>query len=205
MQEKLTLSERKRADIVEAAIAEFLEKGFQATSMDALSARAGVSKRTVYNHFSNKEELYHEIVRQLFDYCHRVTAISYQPERSLDSQLREFAYHELELLSSERFRDLAKVMMSECIRSPNLTEKVVQQLNLQEKSLDSWVEAAITDGKLKKVEASYASGQFIALIKSSAFWPQLLMGQPFPDEQQCKVIVNDAVTMFLTHYAIDQT
>ena len=42
--------------------------------------------------------------------------------------------------------------------------EVVQQLNLQEKSLDSWVEAAITDGKLKKVEAGYASGQFFMMI-----------------------------------------
>lgn len=200
MKGELSLTERKRADIVKAAINEFLEKGFQATSMDALSARAGVSKRTVYNHFANKEELFQEIVRQLFNYCMEMTSISYQSHQSLESQLREFAENELQLLRSERFRDLAKVMMSESIRSPQLAAQVLEQLDQQAKNLDAWIADAISDDKLRRVEPSYAAGQFVALIKANAFWPQLLTGQPFPDTEQCQIIVDDAVNMFLAYY-----
>lgn len=51
-------SRLKHSQIVEAAAALFLENGYGPTSMDAIAARAGVSKRTVYGHFENKEALF---------------------------------------------------------------------------------------------------------------------------------------------------
>ena len=50
----LKLTDRKRQAVVDAAIAEFRASGFEATSMDKIAATAGVSKRTVYNHFPVK-------------------------------------------------------------------------------------------------------------------------------------------------------
>ncbi len=61
MTEKTRLSDRKHAAIIEAAVAEFDAQGFEATSMDCVAARAGVSKRTVYNHFASKEALFRQI------------------------------------------------------------------------------------------------------------------------------------------------
>lgn len=54
----------KRARILEAARELFLRDGFGATSMDAVTARAGVSKATVYAHFAGKEELFACLVRE---------------------------------------------------------------------------------------------------------------------------------------------
>lgn len=48
------LTDRKREAIIQAAIAEFRANGFEITSMDKIAATAGVSKRTVYNHFLAK-------------------------------------------------------------------------------------------------------------------------------------------------------
>lgn len=48
----------KRLAILEAAKELFLTHGFSGTSMDAVAAEAGVSKLTVYNHFSDKETLF---------------------------------------------------------------------------------------------------------------------------------------------------
>ncbi|WP_390888393.1 TetR/AcrR family transcriptional regulator, partial [Leclercia adecarboxylata] len=50
------LTDRKRAAILEAAVAEFRAFGFAGTSMDRIAATAEVSKRTVYNHFASKDE-----------------------------------------------------------------------------------------------------------------------------------------------------
>ena len=52
-----TRTERKRCAILEAAAEEFQANGFEGTSMDRVAERAGVSKRTIYNHFENKEAL----------------------------------------------------------------------------------------------------------------------------------------------------
>ena len=145
MKKTPTLTERKRADIIEAALKEFREKGFRAMSMDALSARAGVSKRTVYNHFDNKEALFKEIARLLFDHCSEMVGIGYAVDRSLASQLKEFANSELQLLQSERFRDLSKIMVAECIYSPKLAADALQQFSEQEQGLDAWIGEVVTE------------------------------------------------------------
>ena len=66
MNAPLKLTDRKRQAIVEAAIAEFRSTGFESTSMDKIAATAGVSKRTVYNHFGDKENLFLAVVQRTF-------------------------------------------------------------------------------------------------------------------------------------------
>jgi TetR/AcrR family transcriptional regulator, mexJK operon transcriptional repressor len=57
-----TRSARKHQAIVEAATDVFLSKGYLGASMDEIAARAAVSKKTVYNHFADKQWLFTEIV-----------------------------------------------------------------------------------------------------------------------------------------------
>ena len=52
----------KRDAIVAAATELFLEHGFGDVSMDAIAAKAEVSKRTVYSHFENKARLFEGIM-----------------------------------------------------------------------------------------------------------------------------------------------
>ena len=61
------LTDRKRDAIVQAAIGEFREHGFNGTSMDRVAAAADVSKRTVYNHFPSKEELFEAILLLMWE------------------------------------------------------------------------------------------------------------------------------------------
>ncbi|AEU38234.1 regulatory protein TetR [Granulicella mallensis MP5ACTX8] len=55
---KASLMERKRALIVQAAREAFLTGGYADTSMDSIAKSAGVSIKTVYRHFENKDDLF---------------------------------------------------------------------------------------------------------------------------------------------------
>jgi AcrR family transcriptional regulator len=44
--------------IVHAAVAEFLEKGFEKASMESIARRAGISKGCIYHHFRGKDEIF---------------------------------------------------------------------------------------------------------------------------------------------------
>jgi len=202
MEKTQTLSQRKRTAIINAALKEFREKGFRATSMDALSARASVSKRTVYNHFESKESLFKEIIRQLVEQTAEVMSFSYTPGRSLSSQLMEFATKQLRLFQTERFLDVSKIMVAECIYSPELAAQAFQQASKQEQGLAAWLQAAILDGRFKQIDPNYAMGQFLGLLKAHAFWPQLLMAAPLPAPAQCQQLAEDTVAMFLGFYEI---
>lgn len=47
----------KRDEILQAATACFYERGITASGVDLIAERAGVSKRTLYNHFPSKDDL----------------------------------------------------------------------------------------------------------------------------------------------------
>jgi AcrR family transcriptional regulator len=52
------------AELLAAALALFVEKGYAGTRLDDVAARAGVSKGTLYLYFANKEELFKAVVRE---------------------------------------------------------------------------------------------------------------------------------------------
>ncbi|SDL79256.1 transcriptional regulator, TetR family [Glycomyces sambucus] len=54
-------SAQKRAAILSSARELFLTEGFDRSSVDAVAARAGVSKRTVYDYFGDKQTLLHAV------------------------------------------------------------------------------------------------------------------------------------------------
>src|SRR5215467_12462966 len=55
-------SEARRQAIVGAALEEFCARGFAATRIDDVAARAGVAKGTIYLYFDDKQALFREIV-----------------------------------------------------------------------------------------------------------------------------------------------
>lgn len=56
--------EARPGELLDAALALFVEKGFAATKVEEVAARAGVSKGTLFLYFQNKEELFKAVVRQ---------------------------------------------------------------------------------------------------------------------------------------------
>lgn len=70
---KLSAAQR-RAQLIEVGRKAFAEKGYEATSVEEIASRAGVSKPIVYQHFGGKEGLYAVVVDR--EMTHVVTVIS---------------------------------------------------------------------------------------------------------------------------------
>jgi AcrR family transcriptional regulator len=65
----------RREQLLDVGRALFAEKGFEATSIEEIAARAGVSKPVVYEHFGGKEGLYAVVVdREMSDLLERLTS-----------------------------------------------------------------------------------------------------------------------------------
>lgn len=59
--------QRKHDAIAAAALMLFARDGYERTSVDAIAAEAGVSKRTVYSHYGDKENLFVTALRDTYD------------------------------------------------------------------------------------------------------------------------------------------
>lgn len=196
------LTDRKREAIVRAAVEEFRSAGYEATSMDRIAAVAGVSKRTVYNHFPSKEELFALILEELWQSSVASVELPYRADQPLDVQLLQLLRQKLDLLGDANFIDLARVAMAEIIHSPERAQAIVCRMGEKESGASAWIRAAIADGRLRQVDPEFAGHQLQGLVKSFAFWPQVTMGQaPLAQAERTRV-AESAVAMFLGFYAV---
>jgi TetR/AcrR family transcriptional regulator of autoinduction and epiphytic fitness len=195
------LTDRKRLAILAAAADQFRAQGFEASSMDKIAAMAGVSKRTVYNHFPSKEELFAETLVQLF---HDVAASLDQPYRSdvpLRVQLTALMTLKVAMLAERNFIDLARVAIAEAMHAPERARPIVARLGEREEGVSVWIRAAQADGKLKSCDPAFAATLLQGQVKALAFWPQVTMGAPPLEPAMQAQLVEAAVSMFLAYFS----
>lgn len=197
------LTDIKREAIVQAAIAEFRQGGFDATSMDRIAETACVSKRTVYNHFPSKDELFAEILQQLWDRTGSEGELRYQPGVPIRAQLQTMLECKLEVMSDENFLDLARIVIAATVHSPERARNMIARISEKENSMVRWLEDAQADGQLRVADASFATQQFHGLIKTFAFWPQVTLGLPMLAKDQQRTIATAAIDMFLARYGVE--
>lgn len=194
------LTDRKREAIVQAAISEFRSNGFDITSMDKIAATAGVSKRTVYNHFASKEELFAEILNRLWtNICAQEDSV-YSPGQPLREQLGQILRDKLALLADNSFLDLARVAIAATIHSPERAQDIILRIGEREEALTAWIRAAQADGALKPVDPDFAAQQLHGMLKAFAFWPQISMNQPTLSTEMQSTVIESALDMFLACY-----
>ncbi|WP_339730288.1 TetR/AcrR family transcriptional regulator [uncultured Gimesia sp.] len=197
---KTRLTDRKRAAIIEAAVSELKCNGYDNTSMDRIAEVASVSKRTVYNHFPSKEELFVAIVSELMSRCQMLEEFDFDPQKSIATQLTAIGKTAVELMSSTEFQDLARVTLSRFLQSPEIASEMMMESTQIEAGLILWFEAVHKAGQLRVPDSKLAAKQFLGLIQSFAFWPPLIGREPLLTTQQKKTVVKSTVSMFLDHY-----
>jgi hypothetical protein len=92
-------------------------------------------------------------------------------------------------------------VLSRFLQRPDLAEKAIGSGQKPFRAgLTAWIEAARGAGKLDVADADMAARQFVALLNSAAFWPQLLAGQPPLSAGARDDVLHATVSMFLGHY-----
>ncbi|WP_170349142.1 MULTISPECIES: TetR/AcrR family transcriptional regulator [Ruegeria] len=190
----------KYAQIIEAAVAEFQDKGFAAASMDRISAQAEVSKRTLYKYFESKENLFRSIVIELSSRFAEVVEIRYKKGRDIREQLTELAWAEGRILMMPDVMAMSRMVISETLRSPALAAEATGKLDKTAAFIGMMRDAA-EDGQLRIDDPEQAGREFIGLIKARAFWPLLFTGSVLSEAEMAETIEN-SVEMMISRYAV---
>jgi len=194
------LTDRKRDAIVQAAIVEFRDNGFEATSVDKVAARAEVSKRTLYNHFPSKDELFAAILQVMWASSASQLALAFEPQRPVRDQLLELLHAKLAMLADENFLALARVAFAAGLHSPERAQGIVARLGEKDGGMLEWMRSAQAHGALKAGDAAQAVRQLESLVKGVAFWPQVAMGQPRLTQPARKKLADATLDLFLAYW-----
>jgi AcrR family transcriptional regulator len=119
-------TEKKRAQIRDAARRLFLQHGFQGTSTDAILAAAGIaSKETLYRYYASKEDLFVDVLRSLTvermglrQFMQRAPEPASAPD--LRTLLRAVAREILENMLQPEYLALIRLTLAELPRFPQL-------------------------------------------------------------------------------------
>lgn len=196
--DRRTMSEGKRQAMLEAAVAEFEAHGFPGASMDRVSARASVSKRTLYNHFESKDALFQAILDTLATDLNAAIDIRYTPGVAIREQLEALAWAEARLMQSPSFMRMIRLAMGEMLREPELSARMTSKY-AHDKIFTAFFADAHDDGALAVPEPARAGAQMLGLLKCQAFWPALIAGAPI-DSDEMRRVVDSTVEMMLAAY-----
>lgn len=131
MEGKRLSKEKRREQIKGIALKLFIDNGYSKTTMDEIVQAVGISKGGMYHHFSNKEEIFLELLKDGNEYRKNLV-VEYMKENSqsrnekivemlLDKILDKNQYKDLytvflmEIQSNEKFKRLFKKIYDEGI------------------------------------------------------------------------------------------
>jgi AcrR family transcriptional regulator len=109
------------AELLDAALDVFAEKGFAAARMEDIAARAGASKGTIYLYFPSKEAVFHALVHSLIiPNIAQAETIADQYDGPVALLLRQLAGLLTEILRNSRIVVLPRLIIGEVYRFPDL-------------------------------------------------------------------------------------
>jgi AcrR family transcriptional regulator len=174
----IELSPRRRrkdarpSELTAAALDLFVEKGFAATRLDDIAARAGVSKGTLYLYFDSKEALFKAVIaegivpalaaaeQQLADY-----------QGSADALLRSLLFGWWQQIGSTRMGGVVKLIISESRNFPDVAQYYHDNVIVRGRSLlRSALRRGIDNGEFREMDVESCIDVIIAPLLMLIIW-----------------------------------
>lgn len=191
----------KRTKIIAAARELFLSEGFNQSSVDAVAHRAGVSKRTVYDYYGDKQHLLLTVMEETS------STVLNMIEQAISDHLLEFDDLEQALIlfceqvvvfanGSSDYKALIRLAMVEVA---NLPESFYEDMDraTEEGIIKRFI--AFGENKLLNIPDPHMAAKHFAALTIL-----LVFNQPNPkdlDQKQVKHIITEGVRVFLRAYA----
>jgi TetR/AcrR family transcriptional repressor of mexJK operon len=188
----------KRKAILEAAKTLFLSNGYDGSSMDAIAAEAGVSKLTVYSHFTDKEKLFAEAVKSKCAEQLPELLFELSDDVPVAQVLLSIGRGFNELINSRESVELHRVMVSLAAQDSKLSKMFYEagpQRVLQ--GMEELLRRADQSGKLRIPDPLSAADQFFCLIKGGVNFRLLIGCGEALHGVEAEAHVRDAVEVFL--------
>jgi AcrR family transcriptional regulator len=122
VQEGKTRRNGSRQAIVEAATGLFLERGYGAVSMDELAEAAGVARRTLYNQFTSKEEIFREMLLKVSGQLEGAFPPGIETQGDVEDVLRLIARAILDLHKQPEYLGFLRMVAADSRQFPWIAE-----------------------------------------------------------------------------------
>ena len=201
-QSRSTRGQKRRAKILRAAARLFLDHGYGETSIDAIVARSGGSKATLYSYFPSKEELFHAVIDDIVS--NRQQAVL-EASGDLRAALITFALQRMRVVFSTQHRQLLRLIVSERDRFPAIAAMYFEHGPKRGHDLlVDYMKQLKTNGLLQ-IDSPVESAEFlIGMLVHQWYLMQLYLQGPPPTERAMRERATHVVDRFLEAFGFPQ-
>jgi AcrR family transcriptional regulator len=168
---------QRRADarpqeLLDAALALFVERGFAATRLEEVAARAGVAKATLYRYYENKLELFKAVVRHsLIPGFEEMAARPPDASGCARAQLVRLLGELLRRIVGSQLSGIPKLVIAEAGNFPELAQFYHDEVIRRGRALIVGIlTRGIASGEFRQVDAEYAWRIVIAPLLLAVIW-----------------------------------
>lgn len=190
--------------ILHAALAVFLEVGFDRANLELVAARAGVTKPTVYSHFGSKVGLLQAVAQSQAQQA----LIQFSPNlRSTGNVRRDLIGFSKSFLSNMLHPDAIRMHRFAIVEAMTHPELVAPLLSAGPQKLTEtlqlYLESETKAGRLRCKNSLLAAQQLLGLLAGMDFLA-IVISQMVPSEADIKKRVTSSVDVFLKYYAAEE-
>jgi AcrR family transcriptional regulator len=187
---------RKRDLIIKAALAAFLEEGYAGSSVNRIAEDAGVSIKTLYRHFDNKDDLFVAVIQTACTANAGTAEPPWLDLPPLDGLTQAGSEHLPFVLSSEQLA-LYRVVTREAQRFPELgqryqSEVVGDRIMQLTRYFDRWPQSLRT-----KIRDPLRAARTFGVLLLGDLLETALLGGPIPGPDELRTHAHDAAAGLL--------
>jgi AcrR family transcriptional regulator len=188
----------RRRQLIAAAADLFLHKGYHATTMDDVARCAGMSKKTVYQVFSSKSELFDALLSDWFaPFAAPIESDDRPPRQVLTDALSRLANFAL----SERQVLLTRLLIAETSCSEEIATALDRQcLGKGKGALALWLAAQAALGVLKIDDPIEAANMLFFSAAGDFLMRLLLRTRPQPTREEIAARIDHTVEVFFRQF-----
>jgi TetR/AcrR family transcriptional regulator of autoinduction and epiphytic fitness len=187
----------------------FLAEGYDGVNLERIAEAAGVSRQTVYNQFGSKEAVFRSMIEFHWANINKDEIFSDLPKarapENPKATLKRFADAILRFVSDTDQIAFTRLVIAESRRLPWIGQEFYR-LGKQPllRAFVRCIQRMIEDRQLACPNPELAAHQFLGLIQEFVIWPKVMaIGAAVLDMPPDKVVIEEAIRMFLGRYAVD--
>jgi TetR/AcrR family transcriptional repressor of mexJK operon len=190
-----------RERILKAATDLFLDEGYGSTTIEAVAARAGISKRTFYDRFDDKSVLFAAVVHRIIEQIRPPAAVPLLAGADLPGVLRRLAGLILRAALSPQGIALHRLITAESLRFPQLALAVENDGGKEEATglIGGLLARELPGAKVSLKNRTFAAEQFIHMVATVPQRRAMGYGTPMT-AAELEAWASDVVTLFLDGY-----
>ena len=192
-----------REAIVKAAEHLFLKRGFGSVSMDELAVAAGVARRTLYNQFSSKEEIFREMLVRVSGQLEDAFPSGVETQGDVEDVLRLVARMILELHKQPEYLGFLRMVVADSRQFPWIAEEFATVMDPQTERLVRYLAHLTALGILDCRNPLLAAHQFMGMLNELSLWPWMMGRDGLP--VTAEDAVEESIRMFLQRYRRPQS